>query len=376
MRWSEIMIDDIKKRTPPSKKIGEELKNLRLLLIGSIIFSFFMGILANIVFTYFNYRFSNQLPILFVITFFLAIILAYWLYYRYVFVPNSRISRDIVVSIIYDSESCEIIDDPFDGYSPQKMAWMAFKRFKEKFPDIAERRIKEGIDFHNNKKHILTELLEYIIIHYLSHELLGFEENKLKLDKTVGNLPNDLEKNAFISFFKKLEPKDIIDKGMQQLQLYLPRDIKIKYWSPAPIKGKIPDPNTFQIGFVGKYIEIYITAHLSSMWTIGSITCGPVPIFEGIYIREYWQDKISTKLGRLKRVVFRINIEAKLKLRYGLFLNLSYIDWADSWINEFYKKFDFYELSKKKMENILYEMYETIKEIRMLIKRYNSKYEE
>ena len=163
---------------------------------------------------------------------------------------------------------------------------------------------------------------------------------------------------------------------MQRLQLNLPKDIKIKYWSPAPIKGRIPDPNTFQIGFVGKYIEIYITAHLRTMWTIGSITCGPAPIFEGIYIREYWQDKIFMKLGRLKRVVFHINIEAKLKLRYGLFLNLSYIDWADSWINEFYKKFDFYELSKKKMENILYEMYETIKEIRMLIKRYNSKYEE
>ena len=134
-----------------------------------------------------------------------------------------------------------------------------------------------------------------------------------------------------------------------------------------------PDPNTFRLGFVGKYIEVYLTARLTSMSWIGSMTCGPAPVFEGVYIREYWQDKIIKRLGKLWRVTFHINIEAKLKLRFGLFPNLSYMDWANNWINRFIKEgtfggFDFNEFRKKKMDNMQYDIYETIKEINMLIK--------
>jgi len=307
---------------------------------------------------------------LLIVALIVAIIIAYILYYYYVFVPHSQINRNIVVSIIYDRENGEVIDDPFDGYYLQKMAWQAFRRFKEKFPKIAEKRIKENISLipHAVKKHILTELLEYMIVRYLCSELYGFGENKLKPDKTIEKLPDDLEKNTFISFFRELEPQDIVDRGMQQLQFNLPEDIEIKYWSPAPIEGMVPDPNTFRLGFIGKYIEVYLTARLTSMSPIGSMTCGPAPIFEGVYIRRYWQDKIMEKLGKLWRVTFHINTEAKLKLRFGLFPNLSYMDWAVNWINRFTKGFDFNEFRKKKIDSMLYDIYETIKEINMSIK--------
>jgi len=46
----------------PSRRIKEELKNLLLVLIGAIIFSFLMGILANIVVGYFVLNvFTEQL---------------------------------------------------------------------------------------------------------------------------------------------------------------------------------------------------------------------------------------------------------------------------------------------------------------------------
>ena len=191
------------------------------MLIGAIFFSFLMGILANVVFNYFVLNvFTNQSFILLIVTFIIAVTIAYILYYYYVFAPHCQINKDIMASIIYDREDGEVIDDPFDGYYPQKMAWQAFKRFKEKFPKSAEERIKETIPLppHAGKKHILTELLEYMIVRYLCSELYGFGENKLKLDKTVEKLPDDLEKNIFISFFRELEPQNIVDIGMQQLQ--------------------------------------------------------------------------------------------------------------------------------------------------------------
>lgn len=370
------MTNSTEKRVQPSKKIGEQLKNLLLVLVGAIIFSFLMGILASITVNYFVLNvFNRESSLLLLAAFFAAVILAYLLYYYYVFVPYSRINKDVIVSIIYDMENAEVIDDPFDGYHPQKMAWQAFERFKNKSPEIVKRRIKEGIPLppHAGEKHILTELLEYIMILQLRGELNGFGENKLKPDKTIEKLPAELEKNTFISFFRELEPRDIVDRGMQQLGFILPEDIEIKYWSPAPIKGRISDPNTLRIGLTGKYLEVYLTAHLKSILPISSMNCGPAPVFEGVYIRQYWESKLVEKLGKLWRVTFHINIEAKFKLRFGLFPNLSYVDWADNWINRFVKEgifggFDFNEFRKSKMDSMLHDIYEDVKETNVLVK--------
>jgi len=362
------MTNNIQKRSYPSEKIRKQLKELLVVLVGAIVFSFLMSILASITVNYFMLN-------VFLPTLIAAVIIAYSLYYYYVFAPYSRINKDVIVSIVYDGKDGEVIGDPFDGYYPQQMAWQAFEKFKNKFPEMAKERINEGIPLppHTGEKHILTELLEYIMVLRLHGELHGFGENKLKPDKTIEKLPDELEKNTFISFFRELEPKDIVDRGMQQLEFVLPKDIEIKYWSSAPIKDRIPDPNTFRIGLVGKYLEVYLTARLTSMSPVGSMTCGPTPVFEGIYIRRYFQDKLMEKFAKLWRVTFHINIEAKFKLRFGLFPNLSYIDWADKWINRFVKEgilggFDFNEFRKSEMDNTLYNIYETVKETNVLVK--------
>lgn len=90
------------------------------------------------------------------------------------------------------------------------MAWQAFKRFRVKYPEEAKNRIKEGIPPRTTKKHILTELLEYLIILERSKDLYGFDKEGLMPDKTIAKLPDGLEKNTFISFFKSLEKKKYI----------------------------------------------------------------------------------------------------------------------------------------------------------------------
>ena len=253
------MIDSNQKRAYPSKEIREELKKLLLVLTGAIVFSFLMGILASIIVNYsvlnvYNHRqlFLFLLPILVA-----AAIIAYILYYYYVFIPYSRINKDMRGSIIYDREDGEIIVDPFDGYYPQQMAWQAFEKFKNKFPGMAKERISDGVSFpsYAAKKHIFTELLEYMIVLWLSTEVNGFGENRPEPEKTMKKLPLELEKNTFISFFRELEP---VDRSMRVLKLSLPKDIEVKYW-PEPIKDREPDPNTFTIGLVGKYSKIYLT---------------------------------------------------------------------------------------------------------------------
>ena len=366
------MIDSNQKRAYPSKEIREELKKLLLVLTGAIVFSFLMGILASVIVNYsvlnvYNHRqlFLFLLPILVA-----AAIIAYILYYYYVFIPYSRINKDMRGSIIYDRGDGESIVDPFDGYYPQQMAWQAFEKFKNKFPGMAKERISDGVSFpsYAAKKHIFTELLEYMIVLWLSTEVNGFGENRPEPEKTMKKLPLELEKNTFISFFRELEP---VDRSMRVLKLSLPKDIEVKYW-PEPIKDREPDPNTFTIGLVGKYSKIYLT-FFSSVQPIYTMSCGPAPVFEGVYIRQYWQNKLEEKLGRLWRFTFHINIEAKFKLRFGLFPNFSYMDWADNWINRFAKGgffggFDFNEFRKSKFDSMLYDIYETVKETNVSVK--------
>ena len=353
-----------------SKKIRTQLKNLLFVLTGAIIFSFLMGILSNIIVYHFvlNEPLTSYSFFLVEITIIMIVAISYSLYNWYVFVPYSHLTAKIFVPMIYNGKDGVIIDDLFDGYHPQKMAWQAFERFREKYQEIAEKRIKEGMPPKAAKKHILTELLEYLIVLNLSKELYGFDKKGLMPNKTIAKLPDGFEKNSFISFFKSLKPKDIVDMGMSQLEFNIPKDIAIKYWSPAPIKGLLPDPNTFKIGFVGKYCEIYLIGQCTSLMPIQSIQSGPAPIFEGVYIRRYFQDKLLEDSGKLRRITFHISVEAKFKLRYYLHPPLPYIEWAERWIDGFMKGtffggFDFEEFRKEKRNSMEYDMYETIKMI-------------
>ena len=361
-----------------SNKIRKQLKNLLLVLVGAIIFAFLMGILANVTVNYFTLNtFSRQLFLMFLIpTLIAAVILIYFVYYYYAFVPYSRIKRDILVNIIYDIQNAEVIDDPFDGYHPQKLSWQAFCRYKSRYPQEALEGIQAGMfpsRLKPDQKHILTELLEYIVILQLRSELYGSARTMPKPEKTVKKLPDELEKNPFILLFRESQSDDLIDKGMKQLELYLPEDIEINYWSPATTKGRTFNKDTFQISLVGKYVEILITAFAISMTPI-VMRFRPAPIFEGVYIRKYWEEKLVEKLPGLWKVAFHINVEARFKLRFGFFSNLLYLDWAGELINRFSSKgdfggFDFHEFRNRKMDSLLHDLYEAVRETNVLVRK-------
>ena len=357
--------------SPHSKKIRLELRNLLFILVGAVIFSFLMGVLANLVVNHFTSEAStSELVCLTVIIVVVSVVIAYALYYCYVFIPHSRTIRKIHVPIIYNRKDGFVIADPFDGYFPQQMAWQTFKRFKEKFPDEAKNGIKEGIPISATKKHLLTELLEYLIILKLrdDEELYGFGGTGLTPDKTIAKLPYGLEKNTFVRFFRSSESKDIVDQGMSQLEFNLPKNIAIKYRSPTPIKGSLSDLNTFRIDFVGKYCEICLTGQCTSLSPIRIMRSGPSPVFESVYIRRYFQEKLMKDLGGLWRITFDLTIEDRFKLRYFLYPPLKYMEWAERWVEGFIKGtffggFDFKEFRKEKLHSMEYDLYDTVKTI-------------
>lgn len=351
-------------------RIRLRLKNLLLLLIGAIVFAFLMSVLANILVNHYMLGAELTPGSVYLIASAIAALVAisYGMYYAYVFAPHSRIAQRIGVRIIYNRVGGFVIRDPFDGYHPQQMAWQAFERFKKRYPNEARAGIQKGIPPRTAGKHLLTELLEYLIVLDLSKGLYGFGQKGLMPDKTIAGLPDQLEKNSFVTFFRTLESKDIVDRGMSELEFILPEDIVIKYWSPAPIKGLLPDPNSFRIGFVGRYCEIYMTGRCTSLWPVQTMRCGPAPIFEGVYIRRYFQEELLEDLSKLWRTTFVLTTEARFKLRSLFSPPSGYMNWAERWIEEFIKGrffggFDFEEFRKEKTHTMEYDSYETIKMI-------------
>ncbi|ODS39771.1 MAG: hypothetical protein A7315_10430 [Candidatus Altiarchaeales archaeon WOR_SM1_79] len=350
-----------------TEKIKRRYEEILLVLLVAIIFSFFMGIVANITFSYVKEGTIGQnVLILLILSIIGSILSAYRLYHYYVLKENLVIKKEIVIPIIFNRSEGLIIDDPFDGdYYPQKMAWQLFNKIIKEKPELKD-KLKKGMSLETKEKHIITELLEYIIILTLSKDLRGFGEKGLMPDKNVKNLPKELGANTFYSFFRRLKPTDIFDKGMSQLDFELPKDMKIKYWSPAPIKDYLPDPNTFKIGLTGKYCEVYLTVRYTSYWPIQSMMCGPAPALEGAYINPYFQNEVSDNVGKSKliRMTFHLNIEAKFKLRGMLFPPKGYMNWAEKWINGFicgkFTGFDFNQVKLNQMKEIQYKTYETV----------------
>lgn len=374
------MTDSTQKRAHSSEKIKEQLKILRLVIVGAVVFSLLMGMLANIIFNYvvLDIWTCNSFWLLILSVILTALIIIYILYY-YAFKPYSQINKDLEVAIIYDIKGGEVIDDPFDGYYPQVMAYRAFKSYKNKYPDKAKSRINEEPPLSSDatKNHILTELLEYMVIRWLQRGLGRYGENMPKNYKIIKELSVDLENNTFISLFREFRELEPQYPGywIPSPKLYLPEDIAIKYWPPEQMKDISSDWDIFRIDFVGKYLEVCLTVHLKSVSCVPNMTRRPAPVFGGMYISRCQQDKIIDKLDKLDMVTFDINIEAKSKLWFGV-PNLSYLNWADDWINRFVDGstggFDFNDFRKYKINslNMLYNIYETVKETNMLAKDY------
>ena len=339
------------------------------MLISAIVLALVVGILGSLTVDY--VQTGVLYATLFVPCAILAVVFSYCLFYFYVFRPNSTINRDVRVLIIYDRQEGAIIEDPFDGYHPQGMARQVFLRFKSERPEEATRRISDRPSLQNLQRFVFSDLMEFLLLSWLQGHLMGDGNRGLEMDERK-ELPVELTRSIFVSFFQKLEPKGPTDIAMKQLEPTLPKDIRIRFESPFPFENII-DPNTFKFDLSGKYCDIRMSGVLTGISAVTSMTSGPSPSFEGVHVRKYWMDELFKNFGHLGRVTFLIRIEAKLKLRLGFLVKWSYLDWAGGWINRFaggetLEGFDFNSFAQLRRESTLDDIYDTVKETNSIIR--------
>ena len=238
----------------------------------------------------------------------------------------------------------KLLSDIFDGYHPQQMAWQTFERLLEEYPDY---RNKINLDTppQVKQKHIITEFMEYLVIWTLCRELRGDDSKGLLPDKNL-DLPPRLTDNIFVSFFQKLTPRDIIDRGMSTLTMELPADFSFQEISTAIKSTQKFTLPPFQVELDGNCCNIKIkvsqTSHFSILVSQG-MAGGYMPSFEGVLVRPFWQEILKGKLGSIWEIVHWIKIDISFKttpfLLYSFFPKLfkynpyAYVNWVEQWIS-------------------------------------------
>lgn len=159
---------------------------------------------------------------------------------------------------------------------------------------------------------------------------------------------------------------------MQHVEPNLPKDVRVDYCSPAPTRAGFID--SFYIGLAGRYIDVRITASMISMSMIQTLKSGAAPVFDAMYIRNYWEKELLAKLPSLRKVVFHFDIQARARLRFGIVRKLAYLDWADELASRVTTSsqmgsFDFIEFKKTRMEKLLLNIYEDTRETNEMVKK-------
>ncbi len=349
-----------------SRRLTGKSREIVFGLIGAVLFSLIVGIVANSVVTYFVVETRPfWLLIFFFVGIALTVVLFGLVYHLYALTPNSYVRKTTIVPIIYDVEKGEVIQDPFDGYVPQMMSSSTFLKFKKKFPKLADERIR--VDYlsstQGNGKHILTELMESVTLTHLCSELLWPGRVPLQ-NEPLKALPPDLEKNLFLQE---------LGTDSRQLMILLPEGVQFKYLSPVP-SDRLIDPNTFRFRLVSKQTEVSITVNLLQTKSTSPMKTGPAPVFEDLYIRSYWEAKLIERFQYLHRAAFHIEIEVRHKFTLGVFKNMPYIEWADGLIERFltgghFAGFDWQEFRQRKLESVIYDVYEEVRETNLLLKK-------
>jgi hypothetical protein len=355
--------------TDPAKIARDRLTNLLLLLISAIVLALVVSVLGGLIVIYIQTGVLFATPI--VLSAMATFGLSYCLFYLYLFRPTSAIKRDVRVSIVYDTEERAIIPDPFDGYQPQGMAQLVFSRFKSESPEEASQRISEKPRIQDLTRFVFSDLMEFLLVSWLHGRLMGDGKGGLERDERK-KLPAELNRNVFVSFFQKLEPKCPTDLAMRQLEPILPKDIKVRFESPFPFEN-VMDPNTFRLSLSGKYCDVQIGCLLTGITQVTGMVTGPSPSFEGVRIRVDSMEDLMQRFGHLGRVSFLIHIEARLKLRFGIRVKWAYLEWANGWIGALaggreLEGFDFDSFARARTGAALGDIYDVVKDTNSMIR--------
>ncbi|MHA1595151.1 MAG: hypothetical protein ACTSXX_10475 [Candidatus Baldrarchaeia archaeon] len=256
----------------------------------------------------------------------------------------------------------EILWPPSIHYLPQTLAYEVFEALNKRGL-INKKDLQQLPDIRTNERHVLTNLMEYILIKGLSHiasdlSYKSFYEMKVKEYKEQ-DLIEMFENNDILINVLQMTPEQVTEHGLPQMTITLPEKFRLI------VINRTSD--SIDIEIKSKYCSLVLDLRLSGYGKLSSIRAGPAPEIMGMPIDTTANQLMYIKqLIETARVAYVLNIKLTVN-EYRLILSsskaLPYIEYAANLAKSLVEFFD-WEMcamrAKRERESYLYETVKTI----------------
>ncbi len=358
-----------------------KIRDIVILVLTALVLGFLLNLLASVL----SQLLLNQLgpSLLIWLSVVLASVSVCFAYFAITLLKPPRTFVKVAsCNLIWNPRDSKVYPSVYDysaGYFPQMFAFQIFEKIEQHEPQYME-ELKKGIGLPPSEKHILSHLMDYLMLLWLGWDALkptgqlGFKERLFRLK----DFEAMLGRNPIIAIAQELA---------KSKAGWMPPDISIELPEGTQIfMHEISDRANLNAGKLvlkNKYLAIEVSYRVGSCTPISSIWMGPAPSMLGMPINPFFLGKECDEKSRLDisniwvmnyYMVFEAKFNELLLLKPNTFY--SHMRWAEQLSQLFVDFFDWNQNARIAFASRQNEIYQILKGIELRLEDIENKLSE
>jgi len=355
-----------------------KIRDIIILLLTALVLGFLLNLLAS---TTFQLLLSQIDPFsLILLSLVLLVVSVACAYFAIVLLkPPSNFVKVASCNLLWNPRDRRVLPSVYDyseGYFPQMFAFQMFEKIEQHKSQLKE-ELKGGIGLPPNEKHILSHLMDYLMLLWLGIDAvkptyrLGFKGRLFRFK----DLRRISDRNPIIAI-----ARDLANNRPE----WMPPDITIEL--PEGTEISMPevceqnDPNVGKLTLRNNYFTSNITYHVGACTPVSSIWMGPAPSMLGMPINPFFLSKDCDEKSRLDissvwvmsyYMVFETKFNELLLLKPRTFYQ--YTRWVEQLSELFVHFFDWNQNAQKAFASRQSEIYEMLKGVELRLEGIENK---
>jgi len=279
-------------------------------------------------------------------------------------VPPLALEKRAICRLLLNLRTGEFLPSVYYSfYDSQSFIEQAFRVMRDRQPLISE-EIRQGLSARLGGRNIYDHCIEYLIYTWLRRDLIWSLSHGIPYETLeYRDFPEQLKQNVFLQSFSTLEPKDVVERGLSQVELQVPDSMNL-----VCIDNR-------QILLKGGCCQLLVSYRIGTPWPVQHMYISPgEPRLLETPINPFYLENLEAKLGELATVDFLLLFEAKFpNSRFRYLLNRKrieeYMAWATTLALGFSRFFDFENLRDRAVSQTQRQLFDAVKSMDSKIDR-------
>jgi len=347
-----------------------KIRDILILLLTALVLGFLLNLLASVTFQLLLTQLDTFSLILLSLVL-IAVSIASAYFAVVILKPPNTFVKVASCNLLWNPRNRRVLPSIYDyseGYFPQMFAFQMFEKIEQYKPQLKE-ELKGGIGFPPNEKHILSHLMDYLMLLWLGWDALrptyrlGFKGKLFRLK----DLDKISDKNPMIAIARNLT-KNRPGLMPPDITIEIPEDTKISMSETC----EETDPNVGKLTLENRYFTVNITYHVSACTPVSSMRMGPAPSMLGMPINPFFLSKDCDKKSRLNLssvwsmgyyMIFEAKFNELLLLKPRTFYR--HMRWVEQLSELFVSFFDWNQNAQKAFASRQGEIHEILKGVEL-----------